>query len=134
MVETEIQKITSLYGQRGKIFHAGIDLRTWNIKFWKPLRILFPEPCEVLRTWVDDWGGGIALKPLNNTQFDELKFIHVEISPALTVGDVFAKGTLIGYSMLSKLNKSHHLHFEVWVDKKTVNPILYIEAAGYKYE
>jgi len=133
MVDRPVQKITSPYGPRGKTFHRGVDLRTWDIKFWKPQAIIFPEFCKVLRIWEDDWGGGMAVEPLESIMFDELKFIHVKIKPEIIAGKTYERGTVIGYSMLSKLNKSHHLHFEVHVEKSTVNPTTYFEYRGIQY-
>ena len=128
------QKITSHYGKRWGRFHRGIDLRTWNLAFWKPQAIVFPEKCEILRIWEDDWGGGIAVKPLSSVMYDELKFIHLQISPLLKEGQICNTGLYMGHSSLSKLNKSHHLHFETWVANTTVDPTLYLDHREYDYD
>ncbi len=133
MVDRKKQKITSKYGGRGDHFHKGIDLRTWDLKFWKPQLIVFPEHCTVIRMWSDAWGEGMAVKPLESTQFDELKFIHVKFKPWILKGNSYKKGVAMGYSMLTKLCKSHHLHFEVWAALRHVDPELYLEFRGIDY-
>ena len=134
MVLRERQKITSKYGQRRRRFHRGIDLRTWNLKFWKPQAIVFPEKCIVDRIWEDGWGIGMAVKPQVSTQYDELKFIHVKLNPLIRAGETYNKGFYMGKSMLSRLNKSHHLHFETWAGGKTIDPTLYLDLMEIEYD
>ncbi len=133
MVDCKKQIITSPYGPRKDVFHHGVDLRSYDLTLYKPLAIIFPERCRVLRIWHDGWGGGLAVKPLE-TDYDEFKFIHVGIRSEIIVDNEYEQGYIIGYSMLSQLNKNHHLHFEVWRRGKSENPINYFEARGIEYE
>jgi len=133
MVDCKKQIITSSYGPRKDGFHHGVDLRSYDLTLYKPLAIIFPERCRVLRIWHDGWGGGLAVKPLE-TDFDELKFIHVGIRPDIIVDGEYEQGHIIGYTMLGQLNKKHHLHFESLRVGKSVDPIEYFKVRGADYE
>lgn len=141
--------ITSPFGMRvlngKKRLHRGIDLRT--IRFlkgkgyvpqWSLQKIQATEKSMVLRFGTDGKGNDfIVLRPLESN-FDELKFIHVTLNDFVKEkGMILEAGDPIGKTQVKGTSKAHHLHFETWQknkDKlKPVDPILYFESLGIKY-
>ena len=142
MVNRPIQHIISGFGPRIRNgvseFHYGIDLRTWDLV--KSIRqdVVFPEDATVSRVIQDPkWGGIIVLKPLDE-DWNELKFMHLDLNPNLTTGNTFLKGTYIGQSMqteyMKEVNSAEHTHFEAWRDGKAQDGKIYLTEKGYDYE
>ena len=138
MIKRKKQKITSKYGQRGDVFHRGVDLRCYNFLNWKKQPVIFPEKCRVVRiVFQEKWGYTIVCKTKNETLEDyELKFIHLE-KPELELNKVYNKGDLVGWTTVTEYmkekNYGEHLHFEVWEDDGHIDPIEYFKSRGIKY-
>jgi murein DD-endopeptidase MepM/ murein hydrolase activator NlpD len=139
IVKTLKLKITSKYGPRWGRFHKGIDLR--SVSGWKDLDILCPEKSEVLRVGRDGYGNYfLVVKPLENTQFKELKFIHIDdhalshFAPKM----ILQKDEYIGKAIIGGNSRSKHLHFETWIeiDEKLdhTNPEDYLRITQRDYD
>ena len=119
IVDMEKLIITSPYGPRWNNFHKGIDLRTVNRGTWLDIDLLAPENCEVLRVGRDRYGNYFAvLKPLKNTQFKELKFIHLDdyAFSRFYTGMKLRKNDYLGKASLGGNSRAKHLHFETWIE------------------
>ena len=145
IVERQCQMITSRFGNRklkGKAnFHKGIDLRTWNLKNYTQQNILSPERIKIIDIWENEkWGQGISFEFLDSNMFDVGVYRHIKIITGVEIGMEFNTGDVIGQSMTTKYMKrmgfTHHLHFEVHVNCRVVNPILYLDfkKINYKYK
>jgi hypothetical protein len=135
MIDREIQKIISPFGMRTldgvKQDHKGVDLRSWNLTKMKRQAVIFPERCQVLRIWTDKNGGGVAYKGLDSDL--EFKSIHIKLSDEIIVDGVYEPGEVIGYSMSVQGMKEHE-HFETWQNGKPIDPCLYFDEKGIRYE
>ncbi len=135
MIKRKKQKITSPYGQRGDIFHRGVDLRCYNFTNWIKQPVIFPEDSVVVRTvYQDKWGHTVVVKPVNSEY--ELKFTHLQ-KPDLNVKTGYLKGDLIGWTTVTNYMKENgyfeHLHFEVWSQDGHINPEIYFDKIGADY-
>lgn len=132
----KIQKITSPYGQRGKIFHAGIDLRSVNFQTGADLDILAPEKCKVKRQGKDGYGNYfLIVEPIDSALYGytEIKFIH--IAPTFFgIGAIMEKGANIGRAIIGGNSTQKHLHFETWKELGHSDPVEYFNCMGIKYE
>ena len=140
IVDTHKLVITSKYGPRWNRFHKGIDLRTVSRATWKDLDIVAPEKCKVLRVGVDGYGNYfLVVKPLENTQFKELKFIHIDdyAFKKMSPGMILHKNEYIGKCIIGGNSQARHLHFETWIEfngKLThTNPEDYLRVTKIQY-
>jgi len=142
-----VQVITSPYGMRTlegiARMHRGIDLRCVRflpgmgyVPQWANQDVIATEESVVERCGRDSYGNGyVVLKPLENIEYKELKYIH--INHFLRVGQPLTKGTKIGKCIIGGSSKAIHLHFETWAshgNKIThVNPTIYLDAMNIPY-
>jgi len=138
VVDRKVQKITSPYGRRGRPFHKGVDLRSWNDSFTKKLPIVLPELCIFDRTvYQEKWGWTHVFLPCESGYY-EIKFTHMEENKNLVPEMVYDVGKELGYTFVTKYMKSHglgdHLHFETWIKKgEHSDPEEYFESMDIKY-
>ena len=124
----EKQKIT----QKFHVKHKGVDLRCVTDDTHKNLPVIATERCQVTRRGVDGYGNNfLVVRPLENTDFNELKYIHID-KTTFHEGDIIERGDFISYCIIGGNSQSLHLHFETWKDK-AVNPETYFSAAGIDY-
>jgi murein DD-endopeptidase MepM/ murein hydrolase activator NlpD len=127
--------ITSDYGWRirdgKKELHPGIDIRCVDSEY-KPLSIYAPE--EIIITKVEfssQWGHYIeATAFLVSELYDKFRFFHLK--PSVKVDDIPMDTDIIGVPESGFV--ALHLHFEVLKDGKTIDPKIYLDDKGVKYE
>ena len=121
-------KVTSPYGKRGNIFHYGMDLRCFNFITKRHQPFVATEDSIVLRVKRDKNDNGIiVLKPLES-DYDELKYIHINIEECnVEEGQEIKGGHVLGFAEIRGQSKSLHLHFETIFDGYRMNPQIYID-------
>ena len=129
-VKRKTQKITQFYNG---IRHRGIDLRSVSHLTWSKHKIIVCEDSVIKRMGRDGYGNGfIVLEPLES-DYDEIKYIHVDIrNPFWQIGSAIFGGDVLGYTEIAGNSKAHHLHFEVW-RKTHVNPLQYFNKFDIGY-
>ena len=122
--------ITSKYGERWGRMHHGVDLRA-------PLPTPIKSPMEGIvldaETRETDCGGTIFIKHDNNikTRYCHCSKIFVKKGDRVEEEDVIGL-TGGGDKDVGKGNsQGPHLHFEVYLNEKTVNPIDYVNFSDY---
>ena len=126
-VQVKRLKVTSSFGERGNIFHYGTDFRCYDFLRRKSLPFIATENAKVLRVKRDGNDNGIiVLKPLD-TNYSELKYIHVNIEECnVFEGQEIKAGHLLGFAEVRGQSKSLHLHFETLLDGFKIDPMIYI--------
>ena len=137
MVDRDIQLITSPYGPRGAIFHRGVDLRTREEGTYKKQAIIAPERIRIARVvYQVKWGYTIVADALESG--GQLKFIHAAPLKGVIKGAEFMPGEHIAEAAVTPYMKDHkfyeHLHFERWVNDTHVDPVIYFDERGIKYD
>lgn len=134
-VKRKKQKITSPYGGRGTGFHRGVDLRCVNFTNWIQQPFVATEDSTVVRVKRDANDNGIIVLRPDYSDYDEIKYIHVNIDQwYVRKGDRVKEGDIIGYSEIRGQSKAHHLHYEVWKGKKHIDPVKYFDQIGIDYD
>jgi len=136
-----IQVITDRFGSpRHYGSHRGVDLRsvrflkgTGYVKQWALQQVITPESCIVDRFGTDNSGNKFVVVRPFETNFTELKFIHVNFKE-LQEEQVLIKHEFIGYTEIGGTSKAHHLHFEVWKRNIAIDPVVYFIAMNIKYK
>jgi murein DD-endopeptidase MepM/ murein hydrolase activator NlpD len=113
--------------------HSGVDLRCVNPKD-ENMPVVATEDCRVLRSGIDGYGNYfVVVKPMVNTSFTELKYIHLAPSNHMP-GQELKEGEKIGVCAIGGNSKSLHLHFETWKQSGAVDPVEYFDLAGIKHK
>lgn len=129
-VKRKKQKITQHY--KGDV-HRGIDLRCVSFITWQKQAFIATEDSIVLRIKRDANDNGIIVLAPINSDYDELKYIHVAIEDTpVTKGQKVYEGDILGYSEIRGQSKAHHLHFEV-IKGEQINPLQYFNRYGIEY-
>lgn len=134
-VDTTIQVIT----QRFNLGHRGIDLRSVDFATWKKQAIVITEKSRVLRQGEDRYGNDfLVVQPLES-QFDELKYIHVNFERDFSMDEILEGGNLLGYTQIHQEigrgnSYAHHLHFEVWAGGLAINAMEYFQVGQIAYK
>ena len=114
--------------------HRGIDLRSKSFLTWKLQDVVASERSLILRLGTDRKGNGfIVVQPLES-EYDEIKYIHVTIETARRKGEVLHSGEYIGKTEVKGSSKAHHLHWETWLNGKAIDPIKYLDKYNIKYK
>ena len=137
MIDREIQLITSPYGPRGTIFHRGVDLRTREEGTYKKQAVVAPEKIKIARVvYQVEWGFTIVADAIESG--GQLKFIHVAPLKGVVKGAGFMAGEIIAEAAVTPYMRDHkyfeHLHFERWVNDEPIDPIIYFNERGIKYD
>ncbi|OZG31664.1 M23 family metallopeptidase [Rickettsia endosymbiont of Culicoides newsteadi] len=120
-------KVTSHYGMRKhprkkqKKFHCGIDL-----KGYQDFSIYASANGTIITVKrKSSYGNLIEIKHSDKfiTKYAHLKKMHVK------EGDIVTKGQVIGVQGNSGNSTGEHLHFEIWLNNKPVNPFDFISHA-----
>ncbi|MFU7501173.1 MULTISPECIES: M23 family metallopeptidase [unclassified Candidatus Tisiphia] len=120
-------KITSHYGVRKhprkkqKKFHCGTDLKGYSSS------PIYASADGIITTIRREraYGNLIEIKHSNKfiTKYAHLRKIHVK------EGDMVIKGQMIGLQGNSGNSTGEHLHFEIWLNNKHVNPFDFVSHA-----
>ena len=98
-------------------FHSGIDLPAER---GEPIRATFKGKVEIAKELVSGYGKHVVIK-----SSDGIKGIYANMDTILVKQDDFVeKGQLIGKVGSSGLSVKNHLHYEIWINGKPINPIL----------
>jgi hypothetical protein len=128
------QIITSKFGPRWGRMHRGIDLRTRNFLNWKLQKIVCTEHSQILRMGTDGKGNDfIVVKPLES-DYTEIKYIHVTIKTKKKINDILFEGEYIGKSQIKGSSTAHHLHFETVKNGQWLDPLIYFDKYKIKYK
>jgi murein DD-endopeptidase MepM/ murein hydrolase activator NlpD len=121
--------LTSGYGLRSDPFrgraamHAGIDLAG-------PVNTPIYATADAL-VGRSEWAGGYGnLIELNHGRGIQTRYGHLTRS-VVKAGQRVKRGQLIGYMGSTGRSTGSHLHYEVRVDNKPVNPVPFMEAGEY---
>ncbi len=129
-IQQEIQIITQGFKFS---YHNGVDLRCVDDKY-KNLPVVTTERSQVLRQGIDGFGNYfLVLRPLDNLEFSELKFIHIE-KTQFEIGQVLEENEFLSRCRIGGNSVSLHLHFEVWANGAPIDPVKYFDVAGIAYE
>lgn len=120
--------ISSRYGMRNdpfsgkRAYHNGLDIAA-------------PEGTDVFGvaagvvTWASRRGGYGKLVEINHGNGYTTRYAHLK-SILVEVGDTIPKGQLIGKLGTTGRSSGPHVHFEVRIDGKTVDPMTYVRAGS----
>jgi len=134
--------ITSPFGERKKLkfqlvkrFHKGIDIRTVFVDNGDI--VCLPEHAILIRKgYQKKWGWYYVFRP-RETEYTEIKFIHMSENTNLIIGDTYHNGYEIGFPMLTnymkKNNIGFHLHFETWGKYTCIDPTCYLLTRNIPY-
>jgi len=110
--------ITSFYGQRWGSYHNGIDISGVD-----DFNILAADNGVITYAgWKDGYGKTIIIDHGNG--FETL-YAHLS-TMNVTIGEIIAKGQVIGIMGSTGRTTGTHLHFEVSVDGSSKNPLNYV--------
>lgn len=118
-------RITSYYGYRyhpiegHRLFHDGLDIAN---KTWTPIYATANGIAQYVG--VKEYFGKV-IKIKHSEVNCETVYAHLH-QFAITTGQVIKRGDLIGYMGNTGRSTGPHLHYEVRIDKHTVNPLSYI--------
>lgn len=119
------KNITSYYGERWGSFHSGIDISAGNIN-GKP--IIASDGGKVVAVNTSGWGGGWGIYVLiDHGNGYQTRYAHCS-SITVKKGQKVAQGELIGFVGNTGNSTGPHLHFEVLLNGKRVNPLPYLQA------
>lgn len=117
-------KITSPYGRRanpmnqGTEFHTGIDLAA-------PRGTPIHATADGIVSFAG-WSGGSGLLVVIEHGFDMATFYAHTTKIIVKVGEEVKRGQIIGYVGATGASTGPHVHYEIWVKGKSVNPSAYI--------
>lgn len=143
----KIKKITSPYGtrklkDRKPTFHYGIDFTGKNDNAYavcncKVVRVLKPDYEYPVRFDANDnfkeiknipegraWSPYVTLESLID---DSIMFIYKHIDSNLEIDTIIEEGTIIGAIGNFGFSMGKHLHFEVLIKNKNVNPEIWLK-------
>lgn len=110
--------LSSRYGPRGRGYHRGIDIAA---AYGSPIRAAKGGKV-VLAGWYYDYGKTVIIAHPDGTQTLYAHASKLLVSP----GDVVEKGQIIANVGRTGRASGPHLHFEVHVGGKRVNPLAYL--------
>ncbi len=126
-------RISSYYGKRRhpifrtQSFHSGIDIAGRN---WAPIKA--SNSGKVMYSgWYGGYGKVVIIehgkyKLRHASKNTSTLYAHLA-KTVVKVGQVVKKGDIVGYEGSTGYSTGPHLHFEVRIDGKTTNPVLYIK-------
>ena len=139
----KFQLVTSIYGMRKGQMHNGIDLRSYSDgSDGNPIGpknpVILPEKAIFKRAVFEEkWGWTYIFDPVD-TDYYEIQFTHMHKNDSLTVGNVYDKGTSLGFTMVTeymmKKGLGDHLHFAVRKEKDFSDPLEYYTLLRINYK
>ncbi len=110
---------SSPFGMRGGVLHAGVDLAVG-----KGTPIHAAAGGKVIRSsWFDGYGYCVDIQHAGGVM---TRYAHQVRQPPVSVGQVVSQGQVIGYVGSTGDSSGNHLHFEVRLNGKAVDPWPYI--------
>lgn len=111
--------VSSPFGMRGGVLHAGVDLAVG-----KGTPIHAAAAGTVTRaSWFDGYGNCVDINHGGNVM---TRYGHQMQAPSVKVGQTVTQGQVIGYVGATGDASGNHLHFEVRINGKAVDPWPYI--------
>lgn len=119
--------ITTLYAMRWGAYHSGVDLATG---FGTPI---YATHAGVVRVAAYDSGGygNLVIVDVGN---DTLVYYGHASSLAVKQGQTVKAGQLLSYVGSTGNSTGNHLHYEVRINNKPVDPIAFMRARGVDIE
>ena len=129
---------TDRYGNRGNVpgvgnvgFHTGND---WAAPAGTP--ILAAQSGTILRKWWDTFTNGRPaggnMVSIRHDDGTETRYAHMAVQSPLNVGTRVRAGQQIGQVGRTGAANGNHLHFELLINGKFVDPLPYIGSGGSK--
>lgn len=115
--------ITSGFGMRNGRMHYGVDIPA---PMGTPIRAAMAG--TVNRVAYDPGGAGNYVR-LTHPNGWMTKYFHMS-RQAATVGQTVGAGDVIGYVGSTGRSSGPHLHFELWINGKAVDPKPYLDGTG----
>jgi murein DD-endopeptidase MepM/ murein hydrolase activator NlpD len=115
--------ITSGFGMRGVRMHYGVDIPAPH---GTPIRAAMAG--TVNRVAYDPGGAGNYVR-VSHPNGWMTKYFHMS-TQAAQVGQPVTAGQVIGYVGSTGNASGPHLHFELWIDGKAVDPQPYLDGTG----
>ena len=123
MPATNIKRVTSHFGYRHDGFHPGVDL---SAPSGSQVRAALPGTV-VFAGWDGEYGKLVALRSDNGIV---TRYAHLSrIAPYVTMGRLLRTGASLGSVGMTGNASGPHLHFEVLVNCKPVDPDPYLWAS-----
>ena len=115
--------ITSDYGYRNGILHAGLDLGWFDYQGENIYSIGSGEVVE--KGFTSSQGNYVVIK---HNDRDTSRYMHLKSSSVVNIGDIVSMGTLLGYMGTTGNSNGVHLHIEIKRDNEYIDPksILYV--------
>lgn len=110
--------VSSPYGYRDGSFHKGVD---WSVSMGTAVKA--SAAGTVLRAgWYSDYGYCVDIQHADGsmTRYGHLSSVEVSVGQKVSQGEQIARSGNTGYST------GPHLHFEIWLNGSTVNPLNYV--------
>lgn len=110
--------LSSTYGGRWGTFHKGVD---WSVSVGTPVKAAAAG--KVVRAgFYSDYGYCVDIQHSDGsmTRYAHLNSISVSNGQSVSQGQTIAASGNTGYST------GPHLHFEIWINGSTVNPLNYV--------
>lgn len=110
--------VSSPYGYRWGSFHKGVD---WSVSSGSTVKAAAAG--TVTRAgWYADYGYCVDIRHSDGsmTRYGHLSSVEVSVGQQVAQGEMVAKSGNTGYST------GPHLHFEIWMNGSTVNPLNYV--------
>ena len=113
--------------------HRGVDLRCVDDKTRQNLPVRAPEKMMLLRQGKDRYGNYFLVAKGLESAYDELKFIHIDMT-SFPECHIFEAGDPISYCIMGGNSRALHLHFETWSLGQPLMPDLYFLKMGIEYK
>lgn len=110
--------VSSPYGYRWGTFHKGVD---WSVSTGTTVKAAAAG--TVTRAgWYADYGYCVDVRHPDGTmtRYGHLSAVEVSVGQQVSQGERIARSGNTGYST------GPHLHFEIWINGSTVNPLNYV--------
>ena len=119
-------KVTSLYGQRWGRLHAGVDLG--GIKDGAPVNAV-RDGTVILAGYDGGYGNAVRIDHGNGevTVYGHNSKVVVRVGQQVKAGDTIALAGNTGYSF------GTHVHLEIRINGRTVNPIEFFKSRGVDF-
>ena len=95
-----------------------------------PTNLILVSEGVLIKKWWNDYRGWTCLFDIG--EGFEVLYQHMKYSCSLTVGKLYAAGTIVGIMGASRSTRvipimAPHLHFELWLNGKPIDPEPYIK-------